>query len=216
MSNEWLLRLAAVVSFTCIAIFAFSKGYRNALLNRLRIRRRRTSGASTPPRSFSPGSKSLGAVDRKEPLQSAALSPDFVKTFPPSRRSAILELAKTASPSILVGAEPSLDILQKDALPTSNSCNLEHNAAKYTPTGFSVAEIKALGDFPAYDVLSGVPLPEPYQNFDPERALPRPYRPFRWAYHQTMCKPHTVMVPARLDLMYCSFDENGTRLVVGD
>jgi hypothetical protein len=201
MSNEWLLRLATVVAFTSIAVFAFSKGYGNALLDRLRIRRRRTSAASTPPRSFSPSSISLGAADRKEPLQSAALTPDFVKTFPPSRRSALLELAKTASPSILVGPDPSLDILQGYALPTTNSCNLEHNAAKYTPTGFSVAEIKALGDFPAYDVLSGVPLPQPYQNFDPARALPRPYRPFRWAYHQTMCKPLTIVVLVRRDLI---------------
>jgi len=30
-------------------------------------------------------------------------------------------------------------------------------------------------------------LPEPYGGFDPAKALPRPYRPFRWAYHQTMC-----------------------------
>jgi hypothetical protein len=45
-----------------------------------------------------------------------------------------------------------------------------------------------MGDFPAYDILSGIPLPEPYVNFDPAKAVPRPYRPFRWAYHQTMCK----------------------------
>ncbi|GES64239.1 HRQ family protein [Aspergillus terreus] len=56
----------------------------------------------------------------------------------------------------------------------------------YTPTGFSVAEIKELGDFPDYAALSGVPLPGAYHEFDIEKALPRPYRPFRWSYHQTM------------------------------
>ena len=49
-------------------------------------------------------------------------------------------------------------------------------------------EIKALGDFPDYEALSGVPLPEPYKEFDIKTALPRPYRPFRWQYHQTMCE----------------------------
>jgi hypothetical protein len=57
----------------------------------------------------------------------------------------------------------------------------------YTPCGFSIAEIKALGDFPNYAALSGVPLPKPYHDFNIEKSLPRPYRPFRWAYHQTMC-----------------------------
>lgn len=204
LSNEWLLPLAAVISFASISVFAFSKTHRSALLNRLRIRRRRTSGASTPPRSFSPNLKSLGTTDRKEPPQPSVLGSDFVKTFPPSRRSALLELTETASPSkqdILIGPEPTLEVLQKDALPTTYAYNLDHGATKYTPTGFSVAEIKALGDFPAYDILSGVPLPQPYQNFDPDKALPRPYRPFRWNYHQTMGKTQSSMAVLRCVLI---------------
>jgi hypothetical protein len=58
--------------------------------------------------------------------------------------------------------------------------------SKYTPTGFSVEEVKALGDFPDYATLAGVDLPEPYTDFDITKACARPYRPFRWAYHQTM------------------------------
>jgi hypothetical protein len=58
----------------------------------------------------------------------------------------------------------------------------------YTPCGFSVGEIKALGSFADYATLSDVPLPKPYHTFELEKALPRPYRPFRWAYHQTMCR----------------------------
>ncbi|KAE8377202.1 hypothetical protein BDV26DRAFT_282037 [Aspergillus bertholletiae] len=57
---------------------------------------------------------------------------------------------------------------------------------RYTPTGFSIAEVKTLGDFPDYAKLSGVPLPQEYPEFEIEKALPRPYRPFRWGYHQTM------------------------------
>jgi hypothetical protein len=64
-----------------------------------------------------------------------------------------------------------------------------HNAegSMITPCGFSIDDIKALGDFTDYAKLSGVPLPEPYTTFEINKALPRPYRPFRWAYHQTMC-----------------------------
>lgn len=40
--------------------------------------------------------------------------------------------------------------------------------------------------FPDYFKLSGVPLPEPLEDFDVDKAKPRPYRPFRWPYHQTM------------------------------
>ncbi|EPS44574.1 hypothetical protein H072_1437 [Dactylellina haptotyla CBS 200.50] len=51
----------------------------------------------------------------------------------------------------------------------------------YTP-----AEIASLGRFPDYAALTGVPLPKPYHEFNIATAKPRPYRPFRWAYHQTM------------------------------
>ncbi|EWC44516.1 hypothetical protein DRE_06688 [Drechslerella stenobrocha 248] len=51
---------------------------------------------------------------------------------------------------------------------------------------FTPAEIAALGRFPNYAALTGVPLPAAYSNFDISRAKPRPYRPFRWPYHQTM------------------------------
>lgn len=63
---------------------------------------------------------------------------------------------------------------------------LDAKTPLYTPTEFSTEEIKALGEFPDYATLSGVPLPRPYHEFDIKKALPRPYRPFRWNYHQTM------------------------------
>ena len=60
--------------------------------------------------------------------------------------------------------------------------------SKFVYSGFSVREVKALGDFPDYAAISEVPLPQAYEGFDIDRARPRPYRPLRWAYHQTMCK----------------------------
>jgi hypothetical protein len=59
--------------------------------------------------------------------------------------------------------------------------------SKYVYSGFSIREIKVLGDFPDYSILSDVPMPKPYLEFDIDKAKPRPYRPFRWPYHQTMC-----------------------------
>ncbi|RYP89515.1 hypothetical protein DL770_004385 [Monosporascus sp. CRB-9-2] len=58
--------------------------------------------------------------------------------------------------------------------------------SKFSYSGFSVREIKAIGAFPDYATLSEVPLPRPYKEFEIDKALPRPYRPLRWAYHQTM------------------------------
>ena len=45
-----------------------------------------------------------------------------------------------------------------------------------------------------YFVLSGVPRPKPLLNFSITDARPRPYRPFRFPYHQTM---GTYRVPTR-------------------
>lgn len=39
-----------------------------------------------------------------------------------------------------------------------------------------------------YFILSGVPRPKPLPHFDTDQAIARPYRPFRWEYHQNMCQ----------------------------
>jgi len=68
-----------------------------------------------------------------------------------------------------------------------------------------------------YFKLSGVPPPTPLVDFELEKARPRPYRPFRWEYHQTMGKlncvlrrltSHSFMPP-----LPCSPQEDGTGLV---
>jgi hypothetical protein len=184
LSHQWLPVLGLLFLLSSVATLALNKRQRDAVLERLHVQRRRASGASTPPRSFSPNK--LAPTDNKEPP-----TPDYTNTFPPSRRCALPELAKAASSSsknILLANEPTPDLLLKAPLPINQPYDLKTDVPKYTPTGFSTEELKAIGDFPAYDILSGVPLPQPYSNFDPTKALPRPYRPFRWAYHQTMCE----------------------------
>lgn len=188
LSNQLLIGLGATFILTSLTVLILSKRQRDAVLKRLHFHRRRTSGAKTPPRSFSPGKEKKAS--RPEESVPAPLH-HYIDTFPPSRREVLATLAETASAAdkkILIGPEPTKDFLRDAALPTTRSYDLQNESPKYTPTGFSTEEIKAMGDFPAYDILSGVPLPEAYEDFDPIKALPRPYRPFRWAYHQTMCK----------------------------
>ncbi|KAH6625723.1 hypothetical protein C7974DRAFT_206295 [Boeremia exigua] len=159
-----LLLLGAVFVLSSITLFIVQNERRDVILERFHLKRRRDSGSRTPPRSFSPERKRAQSVS----------APDYSTTFPPSRRST---LAKA------VGA--SHQDWTKHVLPIETSY-LEATDDEYTPCEFSIADIKALGDFPDYATLSGVPLPAPYHNFDIHKALPRPYRPFRWAYHQTM------------------------------
>ncbi|KAH7359661.1 hypothetical protein BKA66DRAFT_427220 [Pyrenochaeta sp. MPI-SDFR-AT-0127] len=174
MANNILLLLGAVFVASS-AFLIFHRGRREIILERLHISRRRVSGAKTPPRSLSPEKKQL---DDSEP--------NYSDTFPPSRRFA---LAETNVSSRL--GTPTEKLLESQSDWTENLLPMEQSYVEaaesmYTPCEFSVKEIKALGDFPDYATLSGVPLPKPYPEFDVTKALPRPYRPFRWAYHQTM------------------------------
>lgn len=112
------------------------------------------------------------AVEAKKATNSG-----YVKIFPPSQRS------------ILCPGEPAIDL-------ASSSVQIHAVGSDYrlaSPStlifsGFSIKDISRLGDFPDYARLSGVPLPSPLPNFEIEKAIARPYRPFRWTYHQTMCK----------------------------
>ncbi|PYI06164.1 hypothetical protein BO78DRAFT_125363 [Aspergillus sclerotiicarbonarius CBS 121057] len=116
----------------------------------------------------------------KKPSAGPSSPTTYVDILPPQRRHALA--------SFKIGV-PYEEVDEKEvgeySLPMTS--NYQTCADKrYTPTGFSVTEVKALGDFPDYAELSGVPLPEPYHEFDIDKALARPYRPFRWSYHQTM------------------------------
>jgi hypothetical protein len=167
----------------CFTLYLlFSKTQRKALLHRLSFSRGRERVSDTPPPSVSPQS-----AGEKKAFGEGAV---YADTFPPSRRFALGQIQSSLSEKTGLAAEE----LAKSPATSRNSCTPhdrpwdECKQPCYTATEFSVDEIKALGDFPDYATLSGVPLPAPYTNFDINTALPRPYRPFRWAYHQTMCK----------------------------
>ena len=180
MNATYIVTLG-IFSLATISYLACNKKQRQILVDRFRWRSRRSSSAATPPRSLSPEKK----------IPNNGPSPvDYAKVFPPSGRAALAQLAPTLPADRqhkLIGHEITPELFAESLLPLTANYK-ESDGNLYTSTGFSVDELKALGDFPDYATLSGVPLPSPYKEFNVETAMPRPYRPFRWAYHQTMCE----------------------------
>ncbi len=175
MLDSLVLSLEIIFLLSSIILLSLQRDKRDVIFKRLSFRRCRESGSRTPPRSFSP---------EKRRTQHTSTQ-DYSATFPPSRRFNVVDsgLSSTSTEAVTTSI---LD-WTKRILPIETSF-LEAPNGTFTPCEFSIAEIQALGDFPNYSALSGVPLPEPYHTFDIRKALPRPYRPIRWAYHQTMCK----------------------------
>ena len=185
-SGRSLIYLAIAVLVGNIVLLTLSKTQRHTLYASVSSwapvvsRGRRNSSANTPPRSLTP--------EKKVP-NNAPPSTEYKDVFPSSSREGLLKLAESlpASQRKSIGTR---EVDQKEF--TKNMIPLEADyrecgPSTYTPMEISMAEVQALGDFPDYSRLSGVPLPEVYKGFEIEKALPRPYRPFRWAYHQTMC-----------------------------
>ena len=120
---------------------------------------------------------------------------DYNNQFPPNRREAIISETDPKGAEcrkLLKSPGPSDSVFRSNQLPSTTTKDLE-KPGQYTPTGFSTADIKALGSFPDYSVLSGVPPPKPCPDFNIETAAFRPFRPFRWSYHQTMCEYRASM-----------------------
>lgn len=185
-SGQSLIYLAIAVLLSNIALLALSKSQRETLYASTSswapavARGRRISSANTPPRSLTPETK----VPNNAPPPA-----EYKDVFPPSSREALLKLAESLSTSQkkMIGVQHvDQQEFTKNVIPFEADYR-ECGPSTYTPLEISTAEIMALGDFPDYSKLSGVPLPQAYKEFVIEKALPRPYRPFRWAYHQTMC-----------------------------
>lgn len=174
--DDTALIIEAVLIAMTIVYLTVDKSQRDRLISRIGIRDQKAADAATRTRSFSPKKQS-----RSDLLYNDSL--------PSLRREALSEIAST----LFAGNEgimSKLDLCEDDIRDSLLPMTTDYKTCttvKFTPTGFSTNEIKAMGDFPDYATLSGVPLPEPYLEFNIDKALPRPYRPFRWHYHQTMC-----------------------------
>ncbi|TLS26124.1 hypothetical protein PpBr36_04783 [Pyricularia pennisetigena] len=118
-------------------------------------------------------------------------SPSNKLVFPPSRRHILHKLQPTRTQyekGSFSAVELSPELLAAKALPTCRApTSDDEDDGLLTPTGFTLKDLRALGRFPDYPLLSGVRDPEPCgKEFDISKATFRPFRPFRWGYHQTM------------------------------
>ena len=170
---------ALAVLLSIITYLTLNRAEKNAVLRRFGLRR-------GPAR---PNTPSL----EKQPTSSkplASSTSELTATFPPSQR----EQLRVMREDMPLAQQKALGDLSFDRTAFERSLlgfEEDYNKAddsKYIYSGFAVREIKALGDFPDDAAISEVPLPRSYEGFDIDKAKPRPYRPFRWAYHQTMCK----------------------------
>jgi hypothetical protein len=131
----------------------------------------------------------LHIARRKRALNAGEATPavdrfPWLLQFPPSRRHTLAQLKLKGSTGPYEHIQP--EVLQKCALPSAHTADLGRDDL-YTPTGFSTQDIRAIGRFPDYSVLTGVRYPKPCgAQFDINKAIFRPFRPFRWTYHQTM------------------------------
>lgn len=173
--SAWQVGIFLLASTAVYALL--HRSYAKSLLIGISLRGRRDSTSKTPPRSISPG---------KKQASSSASPSSYNHALPPSRREALLQLNGTA----IHWREVDESDIASNILPMTADYR-NSPGSLYTPTGFSVDEIKALGDFPDYATLSGAPLPNAYTEHEIDKAKPRPYRPFRWNYHQTMCMCQT-------------------------
>ncbi|KAI2627106.1 hypothetical protein GGS26DRAFT_152580 [Hypomontagnella submonticulosa] len=177
MSLSTTIWLASAVIIPLFSFLVLSRSQKDVVLRRLGLTRRDVSRPNTPL---------LEKQTLAKPL--ATSTSDLLSTLPPSQRGQLQGIVEKMLPA----QRQAMGDLSFDANTFAQSLlgfEEDYRTAadsKYCYSGFSVREIKALGDFPDYSALSDVPMPRPYLKFDIDRAKPRPYRPFRWAYHQTM------------------------------
>jgi hypothetical protein len=179
LDERTLLYAGLAVCVTAITYLSLSARQKEVVFSRLILRGRRSSCADTPPRSLSP---------EKVPDNSQPKTSEYVSTFPPLSRENLPEAAAELSEdrrNVLTASAFDEKTWTKSILGFEDDFR-KADPDKYIYTGYKVKEIRALGDFPNYAALSGTPLPQAYPEHDINKALPRPYRPFRWAYHQTM------------------------------
>lgn len=180
MALTTIVWLASAIVLSLISFLALNRSQKDVVLRRLGLGRGSASRPSTPTLEKQTSSSS-------KPLASS--TSDLFATLPPSQRGQLSKMVETMP----AAQRQAMGDLSFDPATFARSLlGFEEDYrtaddAKYCYSGFSVRELKALGNFPDYSALSEVPKPQPYLEFDIDHAKPRPYRPFRWAYHQTMC-----------------------------
>jgi hypothetical protein len=181
----WLLIVLFLSLITC---YFLNRSQRNAVLRWL-------GSGGVPPDYLRLITPSSGKQPLSRPLASS--TSDIATTFPPLQRDELKRIIPNLSPACkqALGDLPfSQEEFERSLLRLDEDYRTAGDA-KYVFSGFSVREVKALGDFPDYAAISGVPLPKPYPEFDIGKARARPYRPWRWLYHQTMGMYSQISLP---------------------
>lgn len=191
MSSNTVLWPALGVLFCVTTLLGLSKTTRQDLLGRFSLHHAATSRPTTPNVEKQPLSTSSAGTPKSAVTPSPSAIATLRTTFPTSPREQLIQLSSRlpAGQQAALG-DPASSFDEETFQQSLLQIDEDYRAAdesKYSYSGLSVREIKALGDFPDYAALSEVPLPQPYPEFDIDTARPRPYRPFRWGYHQTMC-----------------------------
>src|SRR2546421_10173059 len=147
LTDNLNLGLVLIFAVTTATYLCLSQRQLKLVLSKIAhpLRRRRVSGASTPPRSFSPEKKS------EDP--DSATAPDHSDVIPPSRHDALASIAAklrrdSVQRAALSGPAGPSAPSQDDFMPTTRTYHATKEPPKYTITGFSTDEITALGDFP--------------------------------------------------------------------
>ncbi|TGJ83600.1 hypothetical protein E0Z10_g5165 [Xylaria hypoxylon] len=167
---------ALAICLSIVTFLALASPQKQVILRRFGFTRG-SSCPSTPTLEKQPLAKSL----------TSSIS-NLVTAFPPRQRDQLKQLAPSlslAQQKVLGNLSFAQETFERSLLRLEEDYD-NVDDSQYVYSGFSIREIKALGDFPDYSTLSGVPMPNPYVDFDIDKAKPRPYRPFRWPYHQTM------------------------------
>ncbi|KAI4250332.1 MAG: hypothetical protein LQ352_005365 [Teloschistes flavicans] len=189
VARHFIVATAIGLLLSVISYLLMTKHQRRFIYKRLQNMSPLTAQSQHQSPSKSPSD--AGTPEKKVPSNNAPPA-EYKEIFPPWRRDSLWSAARSSpfaqKDQLHAATDGFVDTLFRDGLLsfTADYRTCASPALTYTPMGISVSEIAALGDFPNYAELSGVPLPKPYSNFHIETALPRPYRPFRWAYHQTM------------------------------
>ncbi|KAI4109097.1 MAG: hypothetical protein LQ339_001902 [Xanthoria mediterranea] len=218
LSEHYALATAVGLLLSILSFLLMSKSQQKVLYDRLSSWTSLTSShpptlsSKTPPPSIPPNKKS--PVNAPPPV-------DYKDVFPPWRRQS-LTIARKDKCLDAVSEIPEFLVRERLIPFTADYRTCKAPATTYTPMGISLSEVASLGDFTDYAELSGVPLPEPYREFRIELALPRPYRPLRWGYHQTMSlnrlqtdwwleleRTYAEKIKERKEL----FDKNGTMVL---
>jgi hypothetical protein len=131
---------------------------------------------------LSSSSRSSQPLDSK----SAPSNPPFSSVFPPTNREGLLRLTAAGETAHVFPSTIDPQTFQSKLIAWDADYR-SYPDGTVLLSGITLGEVRSLGDFPDYWVLSDVPEPEEYTGFELDKAVHRPYRPFRWGYYQTMC-----------------------------